>query len=578
MKKLAVYFCILLLFLLPLKFGGLAVMPEAGGFYPEYFSDWLTINWPPHSLAFAGSLLLIMTMAGCTWRISRQLGMFFFSWCLVPAAAAVPGMIRGDMDMVIGEWSMLLGCASVIMSAGILVYSERKLGEIFAAAILAGGIFCAFYGWYQHLVMLDEMRAFAAEQEALGIPVSEGMRLKLTDPRIYSTLASSNTLASMLMIMLVLGFYFSGRWSRYVTPPGQAKWVLRIFFAVIFLSVLFLTRSRSVILCALGVGIIALFSTPKINFKWRIAGLLAAVLMVSGVLIYAVSFGRGVASMGERADYLRTTAVLCMDYPLAGAGWGGFFRTHMQIKKSDVVESARDPHNVVAAFAGQCGIPAGLLMAGVLILPLILLWKERFAGTLAGAVFWCGIIFTIHSLIDCDWQVPALIAVMGSLYACALSSMDGKMLEKGRVLLIFLAVITIAGGVWSSYYYLAGDAALSRLQDKVNPPSREIAVALSVYPLEKLVADTEKYRPDSAVVPMLAGDWYFREGNLAEAEKNYRNALRLDPVRPAAYARLARLELLRGNRENAEKYMLEAQRLFPKNDDYTLEKLYEVQP
>ena len=37
MKKLTGYLAALLLFLLPLKFGGLAVMPESGGFFPEFF-------------------------------------------------------------------------------------------------------------------------------------------------------------------------------------------------------------------------------------------------------------------------------------------------------------------------------------------------------------------------------------------------------------------------------------------------------------------------------------------------------------------------------------------------------------
>ena len=34
-----------LMLLLPLKFGGLAVMPEVGGFYPEALFDWLFISY-----------------------------------------------------------------------------------------------------------------------------------------------------------------------------------------------------------------------------------------------------------------------------------------------------------------------------------------------------------------------------------------------------------------------------------------------------------------------------------------------------------------------------------------------------
>ena len=72
MKKLTVFFAALLFFLLPLKFGGLAVMPESGGFYPENLTDWLFITWPPHSLAFFGTVLLIMATAVYREKLKHQ--------------------------------------------------------------------------------------------------------------------------------------------------------------------------------------------------------------------------------------------------------------------------------------------------------------------------------------------------------------------------------------------------------------------------------------------------------------------------------------------------------------------------
>ena len=180
--------------------------------------------------------------------------------------------------------------------------------------------------------------------------------------------------------------------------------------------------------------------------------------------------------MGERADYLRTSTVLCAEYPLTGSGWGGFFRTHMKIKFSDVQETARDPHNVVALFASQCGIPAGLIMLWVLLCPLIFLWKHRFEKNLCGAVFWCGVIFTLHSLIDCDWQIPALIVIMGVLYTAALAQLPEKKYAKIPSWVITAAAIIISVGAWATtLWYIAGDVAITNLQDKVNPASLEMA-------------------------------------------------------------------------------------------------------
>ncbi len=577
MKKLTTGLTAALLFLLPLRFGSLAVMPESGGYFAEYFADWFFVsNWHPHALAYFSAPLLILAIFSCRKEKtgSRSL-LFLLFWCIVPALAVLPGMINGDHIIAQGELSLLLGCAPLIAAAAILLNDRKERAVIFISAILLGCIVTAFYGWYQHFVTLPELREYIADQENKGIPVGEVMKLKLTDPRIYSTLASSNTLASLLMIAIVCSYWGGNYFSKYITPPHQGKWAIWIFSLLIYLPILLLTRSRSAIVCPVAAGIVALFSHPKIKLRWKLAGIAAgAIIIISGIAL-AYHHGRNLASMGERIDYWRSCAILCKDNPLTGAGWGGFFKTHMQIKLSDVDESARDPHNVVAAFASQCGIPAGLLMLAVLLLPLIMLWKYRFEPGIRSAVFWSGVIFTLHSMIDCDWQIPALIAIMGVLYVCAIAENPGVIPEKipswsVNTILVIMAV----SGVWISRVYLNGDYALSRLQDKVNPPNVEVHQQMAHIPFEKLYDDAKKERPDAAIIEMYAGDWFFQRNQPEQAYKHYTNALELDPVRPAAYARLAKLELRYGNQEKAEALMTKAHELFPKSRFYKMEKLY----
>ncbi len=576
MKKFTEYFTALLLVLLPLKFGTLAVMPESGGYYPENFIDWFFIaNWPPHAIAFAGVILLIMAVINCREKLHKYTFIFLFAWCILPTLLVLPGMINGDHLIALGEISLLSGCGTVIAAVTLLVNKEPEKAAFYTGALLIGGVFTAVYGWYQHLVVLDEMRQFAAEQEAAGIPLSEGLRLKLSDMRIYSTMASSNILASLLMIMIPIGLFCAEKWSRFINPPKHGKIFLSILFTGLFISVLYLTRSRSMIACPAGAAILALFSHPAVKKRWKIAGAAAGILLAAaGIIWISGQEGRSMASMGERIDYWRTCAILCKDHPLAGAGWGEFFHTHMQIKLSDIGESARDPHNIVASFAAQCGIPAGLLMLALMLYPLVILWKYRFEKGVTGVVFWCGVLFTLHSLIDCDWQTPAMIAVMGILYGCAIAQIYGGLSgNAGPVLccpVLGLAALTASV---TSYCYIAGDKALSMLQDKVAPATREIETAMARYTVEELIANAAGYRPGSAVIYMYAGDWYLQRKNLIAAEKYYRKALELDPRRPGAYSRLARIELLRGNRAQAEKYQLSAQALFPKNPQYSLESL-----
>ena len=591
MKKLPAYLCALLLFLLPIKFGGLAVITDCGGFYPEFFSDWLWVTWPPHALAFFGSALLALTLFSAGAALpDRRTRIFAWAWTLLPALAALPGGIRGEGLILLGELSLLLGCGSVILSVLLLSRAAPENRDLFAAAVFFGGAAAALSGWYQQLVGLEEMRRFAAEQYAAGIRISEAIRLKLDDPRICGAMGSCNILASMLMLMFPLGWYLIPRWSERIAPPEKTRWLLAVLFAALTVPVLVLTRSRSALFCPLGAAALALLSHPALPRKARTAGVTLALTLLIGGTLFAVWLSKGgmdihsayqrsirAASLGERADYLRTSAILCADHPLTGAGWGGFFRTHMRIKLSQVDESARDPHNIAASFAGQCGVLSGAAMLFVLILPLALLWKRRFTATLAGAVFWCGVLFTLHSLIDCDWQVPATVAAMGSLYACALADPPTEAAGSGskaaRAGMLLLGVVLILGGVWSSRHYLAGDAALSRLTDKIDPPTPETAAALAGYSVEELASEASALRPASAAIPMYLGDWYLRSGDLARAGEQYRRALELDPVRPAACFRLAIIALRRGDREEAVRLLGEARRLFPKSDDYTWENL-----
>lgn len=577
LKNLTVYLTAGLLFLLPLRFGSLAVMPEAGGFFPDDFSEWFFVsNWHPHSLAYFTAPLLILAIIVCgKKRLGSKILLFMLLWCIVPALAVLPGAINGDPTIVQGELSLLLGCAPLFAAAGLLLSEEPEKAQIFISAILLGAVVTAFYGWYQHFVTLPELREYVAMQEANGIPVSDGMKLKLQDYRLFSTMSSSNILAALLMIAVICSFYAGNFFSRFITPPRQGKWAIWIFAGLIFLPMLIMTHSRSALVCPVTAGVLAIFSHPKIKMRWKIAGITGGVVLVAAGILLMAHF-RGFGSIGERADYWRSCAILCKDHPLTGAGWGGFFKTHMQIKISDIDESARDPHNVVASFASQCGIPAGLLMLAVLLIPLVILWKHRFTSGIPGIVFWCGVIFTLHSLIDCDWQNPAMICIMGVLYLCAIAADPGRVPEKlPRWGILALFLITAGAGVWFSRSYLAGDYALSRLQDKVNPPNMEMQRKFARIPFEKFYKEAKEERPQAAVIEIYAGDWYARRGLFRKAQEHYWKALELDPVRPAAYARLADLELQMGNREKAEELMNKAHELFPKSKAYTLEALYE---
>ena len=79
-------------FLLPLKWGTLAAMSEAAGFFPEQWHDYLIITWPAHSMwVFGGILLMILLFAGPVPDLRSSGGIFALLWGVGLPAAVLPG-------------------------------------------------------------------------------------------------------------------------------------------------------------------------------------------------------------------------------------------------------------------------------------------------------------------------------------------------------------------------------------------------------------------------------------------------------------------------------------------------------
>ena len=560
-----------LVFLLPVKFGGLAVMPESGGFYPEDLFSWLFVNFPPHALGIAGGLLLFMTLAAVRRApVSRESARLLAVWCLLPPLAALPGLFRGMPDESLGELANLLGIGAFGAVAGLLCAADPAWGRRFAAAFLWGALAAAAYGLHQRFFGLTELREFAARQAAAGVELPEPLRAKLEDPRIFGTMASCNALTSLMLMAIPPAVFFAVKWAERFAPVRVSRRLFAGVFLTLIAANLVFAASRSALVCPVAAVLLAALSAPRLSGRLRAAAALTAALVLAAGTLFALRYGRGLDSMRERADYLRSSAVLAAAHPLAGSGWGGFFRGHMTLKRTDRVEAARDPHNVVAAFASQAGLPAGAAMLAVLLYPLILLWPRRFAPDLSGAVFWTGVLFTLHSLMDCDWHVPALPAAMGTLYFAALTEVPTEAAppfrRSGALKLVLLALGVAA--LWTNCRYLRGDRALARINDLLTPASAGQRDAVALWEAPALFREARRRRPGSPTIAHLEGDWHCRRGDFAAAERCYREAATLDPARPGAWAALARLAAWRGDRELAEKLLERARRIYPRNPKY----------
>lgn len=558
-------------FLLPLKFGSLAAMTEAAGFFPADPFSYLIISWPAHALGWLGGIGLIwgaLVLPLPDWKspaVRTALGTG-----LILPLVALTAWGRGDPEFTLGEISHLWGMGAWILSASWLVSSFPQWRYHVYNAITIAVLILGFSACRQYFFGFDEMRDFVAQQQEKGIEVSKSLYYKLNDTRVYATMVSCNALAGYLLLTLPLALWQLFKWAEKFEPVKLSRWIFLSVGGILGGGGLILTRSRGALLAVLAVAALAAFSS-KISRKWKMIGAAALVLILIGGIFFAYRFGRGFGSMAERADYLRSSALMIKEQPLAGHGWGEFFYFHMREKLSSTDESARDPHNLVASFATATGIWGGIISLIVLIYPLLMLWKDRFNGR-EGIIFWSGTAFAVHSLIDSHLQIPALLGSYGILLPAVLSRWQPEKPSDFSLRLFLLPfVIAVSGfAIISNYWWIRGEYAQAQLWSQLlpsTPAEREIARERST---DEIYLEAIRLRPYSTSCRELLGDWHFKENNFSEAKKYYMEALKLNSRRPGIWRRLAEIELRAGSPQTAKEYMIKANGLFPRNPKYFL--------
>lgn len=561
-------------FLLPLKWGTLAAMPEAAGFFPEEWIDYWHITWTAHSFGVWSGILLLLVTVTTGGASGRKLPAWFAAlWSAGLLLAVLPGVFApgAEVNQAFAELANFAGIAAWVLAVWHLHCAAPQWTRRMAAAFMLGVLITAVNGFYQYFFGFEVLKEFLQKQIEAGIQVPEAIQLKMADTRITSFMASPNALAGALLITLPLVFYFGGKWGKLFEPAKVSIVLFRGVGIILLSGALILCRSRSIFITLMLAGALAVFSAPFIKRKIKLISAAAAVLLLLGGAGFALKYGRGFGSITERVDYLRTSAVLVAEHPVCGAGWGGFFFRHMQLKFSPTDEAARDPHNIVAAFAGQSGAASGLLVLAALLLPLGMLWKERFSGSWKCTVFWSGVLFTSHVLMDCDMHIPAIMAGMTMLYFSAFE-VDRPVMDRWAEAAVILLGITIAAvALYSNFKTVRGERQLAEFMEFINPSTTEKRQAFSGMPIEKFESEAAKIRPELPLIPEMAGDWFVMKQDYELAGQRYLRAMEMEPRRPGIYRRLARLACLKGDFEAGRSYLAKAQQLFPRNPKYSIE-------
>jgi hypothetical protein len=572
--QIAVASTALTAFLLPVKFGGIAGLPEAPGFYPPELFDWLIVSWPITLFPFLAGIALIPTLGvvepRCNpWRVKA----FGILWCCGPLLGAWWGLNNSpNGEAAVFGWNHFMhwwGLAAWGECVLLLLAGDPRRRRIFIGALLCGTCVAVLSGWYQYLWGFAETRRYYAELEAAGnVRVGEQLWIKLNDDRVYATFTSCNGFAGFLLLTGALLVAGAVKLGDSFEPRRLSRWIFGVTAAVLTFGLLPLTRSRGALLCAL-VAALGAFFASRLPKRAKLAAAVGAALVLAAGAWYVHRAGRGFSSGAERLDYLATTAKLVAAHPWTGSGWNGFFREHMRIKTTGTDEAAHDPHNFVAAFAAAGGIPAALIVLAAFVTPFFFIFRNyRAAPPWRKAAAWGVAAFSLHMLMEMDYLVPAGVAAY-FLLATSLLVPDEPAPPKDlpkwvRVMLPVYALLLC--GVYFIYpvRILRSDLAYARFCAVVVPEPGTRWTPPSPERIDAELAEVdERSLTPSPFPPEKAAECCAALGLPKKARQLLCVSLDRGGERPGVYRKLAELAESAGDAEEAAYCRRKAHALFP---------------
>ena len=580
---------VLLVFVLPLKFGTLGVMPENPAMYQSSALEWTILPWPPVFFAVIAGILLLLVMAALPLPELKSFDSLLFTvlWVLLAAVSIIGGINASTWDYPFYEIIHLFGIAAFALAAYQLLSHNPGLKYWVVGAIFVSVIYAAFESYQQYFWGFQETRDFVAyQQEKLGIDIMQGQLAdRLKESRVYSTFSLCNAFAAHLILTIPLCLWAVWNFAKRVEPPNQARLILVPPVAVYLLIPLLLTGSRGAILAfgAAVFGLLILLPYPR-KLKY---GLLVLIPIGLAAGITIVAMRRGFLSGSVRLDYYLACVKMFLAHPFAGTGWGDFFHDYMHIKLFMTDEAPHSPHGMILAFAAQCGILGLLVSLGAIFYPVVAgiakVYRLRdrlmpISLPVAILIGWCA--WALHCQLDINIHVSGTIATALVMIIIMGLPEDGekaeiKLLARKPLFLTvwYLMLVCVLGfSIYGGYRVLRHDIAFNRLNQlfdfRTGMKSREDYLKIPPYEVEKLLKDCAELSPQSAYPWAAAAGFMFNRGYLADSERLYREAAKRSPERASFYFRMFLLLYAMQRFDEADYYLKKTKELFPNHEQY----------
>ena len=583
---------IILTFLLPLKFGTTAGIPEMPMTYWTELAGIIVAAWPVLLFSFfaAVTLALAILFTPRPEQPSAELRLYGWLW-LLTVAATLPGWIHcTTWDFAALNTAHVLGMLCWTLALIRVLDSDRGFARFLIAAIITGLVFSVYSAFSQYLTGFDDTLKFIQEKEAKsGVSILEGQfGNRLKESRVSGDFSICNSYAGYLVMIFPLLLAKLWQVGGRVTPPLPARLILTLPCLGVLLFLLKETGSRGGVLALLGGGFLVL-PCLKLARKWKI--LLWSLVPCGLAAFYLlVKFGRGFNSMLIRFDYFQAAFRMMLLRPFTGAGWGEFLNDYLILKNVVNDEAPHSPHNFILTLGSQCGIPVFLLSTLLLAIPLIAALaaltrrcKEESPSQAAGeiAMVWGLGGWTIHSMLELNYETTGSWGLAAVLSVLILSRTELPPVKRLPVSLtgskashlVFLLFSAAAAGITLTYLppVIKAEMNYDALHSMTDIRfAADPASAGKVQPA--VVRDALAKCDPRSPFPYAAVSSYFQSLGpyfTADALEMLDNAIKLTPKRSAYYYRKYRmLDAFPSRKAEAEAALNKARELSPKNPQY----------
>lgn len=574
LQPLAGVLFLLTVFIAPLKMG-VMLLPGAPQGFPDSAMAWVVTAWPPALFPVIAGVLLIVSLIA--YGIPESLkkwsaeSILLLLWLLLPLVTMIGFIDCDSYENAVIELEYTLGLSSFFAAAVIQMANRRDMLDKVVNTAVASVLFTAVIGVHQYFFGFDDMRDFIEMQEKIyNITIPEGIKARAYDVRVHSTFTFASALAGLLALWGALAVVRPVKWAENFEPVKVSQ---KIFFtlALILCGFIFLAaRGRGAFLAVILAGALTGWGIIR-NVKVKIALSTVALLAIILGAVYIHYAGRGFGSMEERVGYLKSSWEMFIAHPFTGDGWGDFVFHHAQNKSFGSEELAKDPHNMLAAFAAQTGI-GGLLLIGFIILYTLFIAYRYMQKKPAveSCLFFFGIsAFSLHILMDMDWQVPALMIYyqLAALCIAGYSAGDSAMGsgDKKSQKYLFYAVLSVLAlcSVTGGTHWSIADQRYFRLQEAAGQDVMKNKNIQSSFVVDRLAQAALAAAPYSHSVYICWGNEKFFRGDLVKAEEFFRKVLEMTPRSHSAHKRMSEIYLKRGDEAMAREYLEKSEKLFP---------------